>query len=224
MPLDWRNDADALWAIYQGNHKFGPLVGIGGGVPVKTATGMIWLGDVVVSKLAGGHSGAVQYEHRKAKAGRFERTGALAPPPAVLPGAAQDLAARRAKDPLEDNIKRIDTSMRTLWRYRYPGAAEDCLYEPDYLHCQPIVPCDKCGCDPLKRIPRVIDDEDGEPHIAVHRGTIASSKLVVKDALLRTGRQRKLRVAFRYNIRSGNSCQAGCGTVYRGIYLYHTRY
>ena len=92
------------------------LVGIGGGVPVKTDDGIIRLGDIVISKPAGGHSGTIQYDHRKAKVGQFERTGALAPPPAVLLNAAQDLAAKRArsrKDPVDENINRIDTSFGT---------------------------------------------------------------------------------------------------------------
>jgi nucleoside phosphorylase len=41
------------------NLKFSILVGIRGGVPVKTNNGMIRLGDVVVSKLAGEHSSIV---------------------------------------------------------------------------------------------------------------------------------------------------------------------
>jgi nucleoside phosphorylase len=41
------------------NLKFGILVGIGGGVPVKTDNGMIRLSDVVVSKPAGEHSSIV---------------------------------------------------------------------------------------------------------------------------------------------------------------------
>ena len=43
---------------------------------VKTDNGMNRLGDIVVSKPVGEHSGAVQYDHGKAKAGKFERTGA----------------------------------------------------------------------------------------------------------------------------------------------------
>ncbi len=66
------------------NLRFGLLVGIGGGVPVKTDNGIIQLGDVVVSKLVREHSSAVLYSYRKAKAGQFERTGTLAPPPAVV--------------------------------------------------------------------------------------------------------------------------------------------
>ena len=170
------------------NLRFGMLVGIGGGVPVKTDNGMIRLGDVVVSKPTGMHSGAVQYDHGKAKVGQFERTGALAPPPAVLLNAAQDLAAKRArspKDPLEENIKKIDTSIRGLRRYKHPGVAHDYLYPPDYIHEEPGMPCAECGCDPLRRIQRTIDGGDDEPYIVVHRGTIASGELVVKDAILR---------------------------------------
>ncbi|KAH8691253.1 ankyrin repeat-containing domain protein [Talaromyces proteolyticus] len=170
------------------NLRLGLLVGIGGGVPVKTDCGMIRLGDVVVSKPVGKHSGAVQYDHGKAKVGQFERTGALAPPPAVLLNAAQDLAARRArssKDPLKENIKKIDTSIRGLQKYKYPGAEYDYLYPSDYIHEKPGVSCAECGCDPSKRIQRMTDDNDNEPYIVVHRGTIASGELVVKSAMLR---------------------------------------
>lgn len=48
------------------------LVGIGGGVPVKTAHGMVRLGHVVVSEPTGIHSGVVQYDHGKATTGHFE--------------------------------------------------------------------------------------------------------------------------------------------------------
>jgi nucleoside phosphorylase len=170
------------------NLRFGLLVGIGGGVPMKTDNGIIQLGDVVVSKPVGEHSGAVQYDHGKAKAGQFERTGTLAPPPAVLLNAAQDLAAKRArsrKDPIEDNIKRVDISIRGLRKYKHPGAAQDHLYKPDYIHLKPEVSCDECGCDPSQRVQRPADDEDDEPYIIIHRGTIASGELVVKDAILR---------------------------------------
>jgi nucleoside phosphorylase len=170
------------------NLRFGLLVGIGGGVPVMTDNGMVRLGDVVVSKPVGEHSGAVQYDHGKAKVGQFERTGALAPPPAVLLNAAQDLAAKRArsrKDPVEENIKRIDLSIRGLRRYRHPGPEQDYLFKPHYTHQRPGIPCDECGCDPLQRVQRLTDDDDDEPYIVVHRGTIASGELVVKDAKLR---------------------------------------
>jgi nucleoside phosphorylase len=168
------------------NVKFGLLVGIGGGVPTTTDSGTIRLGDVVVSKPAGLHSGVVQYDHGKARAGNFERTGTLAPPPAVLLGAAQDLAAKRAierDDPIEKNIRRIDTTIRTLRHFAYPGAAQDRLYEADYVHIKRGVPCDECRCDASYQIIRPTEN-DG-PYATVHRGTIASGELVLKDALLR---------------------------------------
>lgn len=79
------------------NLKYGLLVGIGGGVPTKTECGMIRLGHVVVSEPTGIHSGAVQYDHGKAKAGHFERKGFLAPPPTALLNAAREVAVRRQR-------------------------------------------------------------------------------------------------------------------------------
>jgi nucleoside phosphorylase len=131
--------------------RFGLLVGIGGGVPVKTNSGMIRLGDVVASKPANEHSGAVQYDHGKAETGRFRRTGALAPSPAVLLNAAQDLAAKRdrtRKDPVAENIERIDTDIRGLRKYKHPGSTYDHLYSSGYIHLDLGVSCDECGCDP----------------------------------------------------------------------------
>ncbi|GKT49085.1 uncharacterized protein ColSpa_09266 [Colletotrichum spaethianum] len=168
------------------NLRFGLLVGIGGGVPVQTDNGMIRLGHVVVSKPTGEHSGAVQYDHGKAREGRFQRTGALAPPPAALLNAAQALAVRRARaenDPVQQNVKRIDTNRRRLRHFRYPCAENDHLYHSEYRHLQPGIPCN-IGCDPLQRIPRARDDEE-EMYITVHRGNIASGELVIKDATLR---------------------------------------
>ena len=100
----------------------------------------------------------------------------------------QDLAAKRArsrKDPVDENIKRIDTSLRGLRRYKRPSLEQDHLYKPDYIHLKPGVPCDECGCDPSQQIQRATDDEDDEQYVVVHRGTIASGELVVKDAALR---------------------------------------
>lgn len=172
------------------NLRFGMLVGIGGGIPVKTDNGMIRLGDIVVSKPVGQHSGAVQYDHGKARSGQFERTGFLAPPPTVLLNAAQDLAAKRARsraDPIKTNLKRIDTNIRGLRKYKHPGIANDHLYNANYIHLKPELSCIECGCHPSQRIPRSTDESDGddESSVVVHRGTIASGELVIKDAKLR---------------------------------------
>jgi hypothetical protein len=66
------------------NLGFGLLVGIGGSVLVKTDNGIIRPSDVVISKPAVEHLGAIQYDHGKAETGHFRRTGALAPLLAVL--------------------------------------------------------------------------------------------------------------------------------------------
>lgn len=166
------------------NLKYGLLVGIGGGVPVQTDHGMIRLGHVVVSEPAGIHSGAVQYDHGKARAGEFVRVGSLAPPPSALLNAAREVAVRRQRmdhDPIWENTQRIRADRRHLRRFKFPGRTNDHLYQPEYEHQQVGVPCDEGGCDPKQRIERAIEDGN-EPFIIVHRGTIASGELVIKDA------------------------------------------
>ncbi|KAJ5955828.1 Disease resistance protein [Penicillium viridicatum] len=166
------------------NLKYGLLVGIGGGVPTKTEFGMIRLGHVVVSEPTGIHSGAVQYDHGKANAGHFERKGFLASPPTALLNAAREVAIRRQRmdyDPVWKNLERIRTSRRPLRRFKFPGAANDNLYPANYTHGQQGIPCEDSGCDPRQRIERPIDEED-DSFIVVHRGTIASGELVIKDA------------------------------------------
>ena len=175
--------------------RFGLLVGIGGGVPIRTDAGHIRLGHVVVSKPVGQHSGAVQYDHGKAEAGEFYRTGFLAPPPNVLLAAAQRLGAARARareDPLVGHAKRIDTSIRGLRKYKHPGADKDHLYEAEYIHPNRELSCQKCGCDESKRVTREIEDSDEEgdtdeayQHVVVHRGTIAAGEMVMKNGLQR---------------------------------------
>ncbi|KAJ0386744.1 hypothetical protein COL922a_003675 [Colletotrichum nupharicola] len=166
------------------NLRFGLLVGIGGGVPVQTDNGMIRLGHVVVSKPAGGHSGALLYDHGKARNGYFERTGALAPPPAVLLNAAQALAVQQARldvDLVQHNVRRINITRRRLQQYQYPSEQNDHLFPPHYKHYRQGSCNTKCNL--LKRIPRTSDDDD--TFVVVHRGNIASGEMVVKDALLR---------------------------------------
>ncbi|SCO90008.1 uncharacterized protein FRV6_14136 [Fusarium oxysporum] len=202
------------------NLRYGLLVGIGGGVPTITDNGMIRLGDVVVSKPTGEHSGVVQYDHGKAEEGFFQRTGALAPPPRLLLGAAQVLAAQRARsrvDPVTENIERIDTTIRGLRKYRYPGLSEDRLYRPDYPHRELRLSCQHGGCDPTNLVQRVsVEEDEGGPTVVVHRGTIASGELVIKDGNLRDD------LAERYNVLCFETEAAGVLTnfpcmVIRGI-------
>ncbi|KAI9859982.1 MAG: hypothetical protein M1813_006329 [Trichoglossum hirsutum] len=154
------------------NLRFGFLVGIGGGVPVGTDNGIIRLRDVVASKPAGEHSGAIQYDHGKVEAGQFRRTGSLAPPLAVLLNAAQDLAAKRDR----------------------PHKDPDHLYRPNYVHLSPGVSREECGYDPAQRVKRAIDTEDDDPYVVVHRGTIASGEMVIKNGESRDELARQLRV------------------------------
>lgn len=175
--------------------RFCLLVGIGGGVPVKTADGYVQLGHVVVSKPMGTHSGAVQYDHGKAVIGNFERTGYLHPPPAVLLSAAQDLAISRVveqQDPIAHHVQRFNTKTKGLRRFKHPGKENDMLFSPSYLHLDPKVSCKKCGCDLAQRVQREADSDDDESDqdedeswIVIHRGTIASGESVMKDGLQR---------------------------------------
>ncbi|KAK4059589.1 hypothetical protein Trihar35433_10636 [Trichoderma harzianum] len=164
--------------------RYGLLVGIGGGVPVETDNGIIRLGHVVVSKPTGEHSGAIQYDHGKAIDGFIERTGSLMPPPAAFLNAAQALAVEQSRsdnDPIWENTQRIRTQRRGLRHFKFPGIANDHLYQPDYHHQQMGMTCEKGGCNPEQRIERPVEEDD-ECFIVVHRGTIASGELVIKDA------------------------------------------
>jgi nucleoside phosphorylase len=166
------------------NLKYILLVGIGGGVPVTTDNGTIRLGHVVVGEPTGTHSGVVQYDHGKAKIGEFERKGCLAPPPTALLNAVRELSIRRQRgdrDPIWENVQRIQTKRLALRRFKYPGAESDHLYRSEYVHQQLGMGCQEAGCDPAQRLARPEDDSD-EAYVTVHRGTIASGELVVKDA------------------------------------------
>lgn len=175
--------------------KFGLLVGIGGGVPTKTEAGPIRLGHIVVSRPVGQHSGAVQYDHGKAEAGDFVRTGFLAPPPTVLLNAVSALQVHRLrawKDPLPVHLSRFDTSKRSLRAYKRPSPDQDQLYEPDYIHLDKDESCKKCGCEASKRVNRDVEDSDNESAyeedddwLVVHRGTIASGEAVMRNGLQR---------------------------------------
>ncbi|KAM3437213.1 hypothetical protein MY4824_003911 [Beauveria thailandica] len=200
------------------NLKHGLLVGIGGGVPVKTDHGMIRLGHVVVSEPTGAHSGAVQYDHGKATAGQFELKGILNSPPTALLNAAREVSVQRQRidhDPIWKNTQRIDTSRPHLRRFKSPGVANDNLYQPDYEHRQADASCEDGGCDPKQRIERPMNDLN-EAFVTVHRGTVASGELVIKDAIKRDNLARKLRVLCFEMEAAGASIDFPC-MIIRGI-------
>ncbi|KAK8150399.1 hypothetical protein G3M48_002140 [Beauveria asiatica] len=200
------------------NLKHGLLVGIGGGVPVKTDHGMIRLGHVVVSEPTGVHSGAVQYDHGKATAGQFELKGFLNSPPTALLNAAREVSVQRQRidhDPIWKNTQRIDTSRPHLRRFKSPGVANDNLYQPDYEHRQADASCEDGGCDPKQRIERPMN-ESNEAFVTVHRGTVASGELVIKDAIKRDNLARKLKVLCFEMEAAGASIDFPC-MIIRGI-------
>ncbi|KAJ3486814.1 hypothetical protein NLG97_g6542 [Lecanicillium saksenae] len=200
------------------NLNYGLLVGIGGGVPVKTDHGMIRLGHVVVSEPTGTHSGTVQYDHGKAIDGEFQRKGSLGSPPTALLHAARELSVRRQRmdhDPIWKNTQRIDISRPHLRRFRFPGVTNDHLYPVDYQHLQAGVSCEEAGCDTKSCIERPIDGFD-ETFITVHRGTIASGELVIKDARKRDHLAREHGVLCFETEAAGASIDFPC-MVIRGI-------
>lgn len=165
--------------------KYALVVGIGGGVPVKTEHGMIRLGHVVVGEPIDIQTGAVQYDHGRWTPGQFERKGSLSPPPTALLSAAQELARHRNKldlDPVWANLQKIPTDRPAFRRYKFPGIANDHLYQPDCVHQVKGISCEESGCDPQKRIKRILGEEEEESFVVVHRGTIATGGLVMKDA------------------------------------------
>ncbi|KAF2721065.1 purine and uridine phosphorylase, partial [Polychaeton citri CBS 116435] len=173
--------------------RFGLLVGIGGGVPTRTAAGHIRLGHVVVSQPTGQHSGALQYDRGKAEVGEFRRTGFLPPPPNVLLNAARRMGIERARareDPLITNIDRIETSITGLSKFKRPRGDADILYEPDYVHHNRDLTCRKCRCSSDRRVTRNTEDSDEDnedeqrdpaKYVVVHRGTIATGEKVMRN-------------------------------------------
>ncbi|TIA68970.1 WD40 repeat-like protein [Aureobasidium pullulans] len=168
--------------------RFYLLVGIGGGIPVRTDEGPVRLGDVIVSE------GVIQHDRGKFEASGFKLKGTLAPPPQVLLAATNTLLAKRDMtddDPLLEHLSRIDTSKRRLKRYQFPGRRRDHVYEPLYTHLVKGATCDEAKCDPTKRILRgpsneTVDSQVVEqPDITIHQGTILSGETVMKNGAQR---------------------------------------
>ncbi|EFQ29581.1 kinesin light chain [Colletotrichum graminicola M1.001] len=143
------------------NLEFGLLVGTGGGVPTRSEAGMIRLSHVVVSKSKDAHSGAVYYSQIKAEDGVFKRTGYIDSPPPILLHAARSLEIdlEASEDcPISSNIERILSNQMLRSKYKHPGVSKDHMRGPE-------------------------DEDTGG--IIVHRGTIASGELLLRDAGLR---------------------------------------
>ncbi|EED11479.1 conserved hypothetical protein [Talaromyces stipitatus ATCC 10500] len=160
--------------------QYGLMVGIGGRVPGKSHD--IRLGNVVVSKPAGKHSGVIQYDYGKAiQNGQFEATGTVNKPPQVLLTHMGQLEAKQMTEG-EDALSHIvdETLIRNSnmqGRFSPPDQHADFLFQSSYHHIAGEGTCEYCDKEKLyKQQPR----KTRTPRI--HYGLIASGDQVIKDS------------------------------------------
>lgn len=168
------------------NLKFGLMVGIGGGIPIRD----IRLGDVVVSKptSSGMYSGVIQYDSGKfLPGGGFLATGCLRPPPALLLKALNVLISSHemGNNRTGHHIQQMFNNLPKLALvgesdYRSPGKEHDHLYEAAYEHQGASETC--ADCDNERLVPRC-DRAEAKP--VVHYGNIASGNGVMRDGVKR---------------------------------------
>ncbi|KAK6495981.1 hypothetical protein TWF481_003026 [Arthrobotrys musiformis] len=163
--------------------RFGLLVGIGGGIPVEDEYD-IRLGDIVVSKSTGTFGGVVQFDRGKVHPdGRFEQTGTLNKPPAIIAANVQKLQAQHRR--MGNKISAYLSEMLERYPYMeeenyfYQGVENDLLFGATYDHeggnnCR--------HCDQRKILDR---EPRKKTSPRIHYGTIGSANVVVKDAVVR---------------------------------------
>ncbi|KAJ5524954.1 TPR repeat protein [Penicillium frequentans] len=137
--------------------RFGLMVGIGGGVPSKSAD--IRLGDII------------------SMPNEFKRTGFLNAPPAVLLAAVTKLRSNldRGRNSLLPHLSKLSN----LPKFSHDQAGSDVLFEAQYNH----VGEDSCAsCVNAKRIQR---NERPNKTPVIHYGTIASGNQVMRDGVER---------------------------------------
>ncbi|GAD98496.1 multiple ankyrin repeats single kh domain protein, putative [Paecilomyces variotii No. 5] len=160
------------------NLRFALMVGIGGGAPTPEKD--IRLGDVVVSQPQGTLNGVVQYDlGKQLPNNKFQRTGVLNYPPAVLLGVIPEIrrchSDPRKADKIAQHIRRMDDMPE------YGRPQHDRLYNSDYIH-QGGKTCERCSNDQL--VQRV-DRSPNSREVSIHYGIIASGNSVVKDSSIR---------------------------------------
>lgn len=163
------------------------MVGIGDGAPSHRHD--IRLGDIVVSSPCDGEGGIFQYDFGKSIQGqKFQTTGSLNHPPAILRAAVNGLKAQYELKGhrLEEAINTaLVKNPRLNERYKRQDFSSDRLYKPDYIHRVAQDNCDLiCGCDPSNLIARR-ERAAQEDNPVVHYGLIASANTLMKDALAR---------------------------------------
>ncbi|GAM41063.1 hypothetical protein TCE0_041f13896 [Talaromyces pinophilus] len=157
--------------------RFALVVGIGGGVPSKTAN--IRLGDVVVSMPTNASGGVVQYDYGKTlRNGNLQRTGSLNKPPQYLL-----TAVSQVRSETEISLEKVVTEMLQKQggiQKQFSRPSKDLLSEATYDHKSEDSDCSACGRTQIvNRKPR----ESGEP--LIHYGLIASGNQVMKNAQIR---------------------------------------
>ncbi|EAW19678.1 uncharacterized protein NFIA_027520 [Aspergillus fischeri NRRL 181] len=191
--------------------RFGLMVGIGGGVPNRSAD--ILLGDVVVSVPNETSGGVVQYDYGKTcLEGSLQRTGSLNKPPQILLTALSRMAcdtmlpsSQTGRFP-SDCLQIIRTNQKHFAR-----PANDWLFHSTYDHQSSSEGCSSCDKNQLvQRAPRAND----EPRI--HYGLIASGNQLMKDARTRDAIARELNVLCFEMEAAGIMDQLPC-LVIRGI-------
>ncbi|KAB8240035.1 nucleoside phosphorylase domain-containing protein [Aspergillus flavus] len=160
--------------------RFGLMVGIGGGVPSKSAD--IRLGDVVISKPTATSTGVIQYDYGKTlRDGRFQHTGSLNKPPPVLLKAMSQLES----DSMTGNTLISKILFNVLDEYeemreQFSRPKDDWLFRSTYNHENSEYNCS--GCDQTQLVNRPERRTD-DPYL--HYGLIASGDQVMKDAKTR---------------------------------------
>ncbi|KAK5053134.1 hypothetical protein LTR84_002108 [Exophiala bonariae] len=153
------------------------MVGIGGGAPSEQAD--IRLGDVVVSKPAGNHSGVVQYDYGKTvQHGGFERVGTLNKPPQLLLTAVSRLQANHMLRPsrIPDYLTEIATNYPDMAaKFTQSVRLQDQLFDARYEHNKSESNCKHC--DPGRLVYRPVRSGN---HPGIHYGLIASGNQVMK--------------------------------------------
>ncbi|KAK2593037.1 hypothetical protein QQS21_009245 [Conoideocrella luteorostrata] len=170
--------------------RFGLMVGIGGGAPMKNVD--IRLGDIVVSKPTGRSGGVIQHDYGKTMSGEFKRTGILNKPPRILLTAVSALEAEHMSGPSKIPAVLLDMvakypEMRESFTYR--GEEQDLLFDSEYDHCDSKPSCS--ACDTRKLIVRP-NRRTHDP--VIHYGLIGSGNQVVKDGRSREKLARELDV------------------------------
>ncbi|GMF97349.1 unnamed protein product [Aspergillus oryzae] len=160
--------------------RFGLMVGIGGGVPSKSAD--IRLGDVVISKPTATSTGVIQYDYGKTlRDGRFQHTGSLNKPPPVLLKAMSQLESdsMTGKTLISKILFNVLDECEEM-REQFSRPKDDWLFRSTYNHENSEYNCS--GCDQTQLVNRPERRTD-DPYF--HYGLIASGDQVMKDAKTR---------------------------------------